>query len=196
MTTHKHRIIEASIAVKNRMLKEDDLLHKIDQVAVAVCNVYRSGNKVMLCGNGGSAADAQHIAAELGGRFQRERDPLPALALHTNSSFLTAVANDYSYEEIFSRAVEAHGQADDILIGISTSGSSANVLNALKTARGNRISTVGMTGRDAGKMQEHCDYLLPIPSEETPRIQEAHILVGHMICQQVEDELFPAQKND
>ena len=148
---------------------------------------------MLLCGNGGSAADAQHLAAELSGRFYYDRAPLPAEALHTNSSFTTAVANDYSFEDIYSRAVHASGRKGDILIGLSTSGNSENIIRALKTAREMGILTVGMTGETGGKMKPFCDYLINVPSDDTPRIQESHILIGHIICELVESSLFPQE---
>lgn len=143
-----------------------------------------------MCGNGGSAADAQHIAAEFSGRFYLDRDPLPAEALHTNTSFLTTVANDYSYEQVFSRMVKAVGRPGDVLIGISTSGNSNNVMLALKTARQKKMVTVGLTGQGGGKMKALCDYSFQVPSGDTPRIQESHILIGHIIAEIVEKELF------
>ncbi len=188
-------LIRESQEVKDRMLKDDSVIQTIDQIVVAICNAIRANNKILLCGNGGSAADAQHIAAELAGRFQRDRDPIPAIALHTNTSFLTAVANDYSYDVIFERALNGLGKSGDVLMGISTSGRSNNVLKALHSAREKHIVTIGLTGKDAGEMSPLCDYLIRVPSNDTPRIQEAHILIGHVICCLVEDELFPARKN-
>lgn len=147
----------------------------------------------MFCGNGGSAADAQHLAAELSGRFYYDRAPLPAEALHANSSYITAVANDYSFDDIYARAVQGSGRKGDILIGISTSGNSENIIRAMKVAREIGILTVGMTGETGGKMKEFCDYLINVPSTDTPRIQEAHILIGHIICELVESSLFPKE---
>jgi len=146
--------------------------------------------KVLFCGNGGSAADAQHIAAELSGRFYFDREPLFAEALHVNTSYLTAVANDYSYDEVFSRLVKAKGRAGDILIGISTSGNSKNVIKAIEVANEKGMITIGMTGKTGGKMKEICKYLINVPSTDTPRIQEAHIMIGHIICEIVEKVLF------
>ena len=190
------RIIESikqSIEVKQAILSSTQHLSEIRKVAVACISAYSRGNKVLLCGNGGSAADAQHIAAELSGRFYYDRPPLSAEALHTNSSFVTAVANDYSYEDIYSRAVQASGKKGDVLIGISTSGNSENIIRAMKTARGMGLQTIGFTGESGGKMLDVCDYLISVPSTDTPRIQEAHILIGHIICELVETALFPKE---
>lgn len=190
------RIIESirqSIEVKQAIISNSLLVSEIRKVSVACITAYSRGNKVLLCGNGGSAADAQHIAAEFSGRFYYDRAPLAAEALHTNTSFLTAVANDYSYEDVYSRALLASGKNGDVLIGLSTSGNSPNVLNALKTAKELGIVTIGFTGESGGKMKELCDYLINIPSTDTPRIQESHILVGHIICELVESALFPKE---
>jgi len=190
------RIIESikqSVEVKQKLLSSSVLISEIRKVSVACTSAYSRGNKVLLCGNGGSAADAQHLAAELSGRFYYDRAPLPAEALHTNSSFTTAVANDYSFEDIYSRAVHASGRKGDILIGLSTSGNSENIIRALKTAREMGILTVGMTGETGGKMKPFCDYLINVPSDDTPRIQESHILIGHIICELVESSLFPQE---
>jgi len=182
-----------SIKVKQAILSDEYLLVTISNVVDEIVNTFRKGGKVLLCGNGGSAADAQHIAAELSGRFYFDREPLFAEALHVNTSYLTAVANDYSYDEVFARLVKAKGKPRDILIGISTSGNSKNVLRAIEEANKIGMITVGMTGRTGGKMKDICKYLINIPSDDTPRIQEAHITVGHIICELVERELF---KND
>jgi D-sedoheptulose 7-phosphate isomerase len=144
------------------------------------------GGALLVCGNGGSAADAQHIAAELTGRFFRDRRPLPALALHGNTSSLTAIGNDYGYDEVFAREVGAHGREGDVLLALSTSGNSRNVLRAIETAREKRMLVVGLTGADGGKMRHLCDLCLRVPSESTPRIQECHILIGHTICELLE----------
>ena len=182
-----------SIKVKQAILSDEYLLVTISNVVDEIVNTFRKGGKVLLCGNGGSAADAQHIAAELSGRFYFDREPLFAEALHVNTSYMTAVANDYSYDEVFARLVKAKGKPRDILIGISTSGNSKNVLRAIEEANKIGMITVGMTGRTGGKMKDICKYLINIPSDDTPRIQEAHITVGHIICELVEKELF---KND
>jgi len=158
--------------------------------AALVANALRAGSKVLLCGNGGSAADAQHIAAELAGRLRIERPALPALALTVNPSVLTAVANDYGYEAVFARQVEALGRPGDVLIGISTSGASGNVVAALAAARSAGMRTVGLMGKAGGPMKEHCDVAILVPSSDTQRIQEVHIVVGHAICELVERGLF------
>jgi D-sedoheptulose 7-phosphate isomerase len=155
---------------------------------------FQNNKKVLLCGNGGSAADAQHIAAEFTGRFYLDREPLFAEALHVNTSFLTAVANDYSYDEVFSRMVKAMGREGDVLIGISTSGNSKNVIKAIETANERKMITVGFTGQGGGKMKPICKYLIEVPSTDTPRIQESHILMGHIIADIVEKELFGNKK--
>jgi D-sedoheptulose 7-phosphate isomerase len=190
------RIIESikqSIEVKQAILSNSALISEIRKISVACISAYSRGNKVMLCGNGGSAADAQHIAAELSGRFYYDRPPLPAEALHVNSSFVTAVSNDYSFQELYSRAVQGAGKKGDVLIGISTSGNSENILRALNTAREMGIQTVGLTGETGGKMVDYCDILVQVPSTDTPRIQEAHILIGHIVCELVETALFPKE---
>jgi len=182
--------VSESIQVKQRLLADDGLLDLIKNVAGECIAAYRRGNRVLLAGNGGSAADAQHIAAELVGRYAFERSALPAIALTTDSSMLTAIGNDYGYEEVFKRQLEANGRAGDVFIGISTSGKSSNILSALRRARELRINTVGLTGQDAVGMPQYCDYCLRVPSNSTPRIQEAHIMVGHIICSLVEEALF------
>lgn len=182
--------IEQSIKVKQQILHDRQLLQKIEDVVNACVNSYRNGGKVLFCGNGGSAADAQHLAAELSGRFYFDRDPLDAEALHVNSSFLTAVANDYSYDEVFARLVKGVGKKNDILIGLSTSGNSANIVKAFERAREMGITTVGLTGDTGGAMKTLSDYLINVPSTDTPRIQESHILIGHIICELIENQLF------
>jgi D-sedoheptulose 7-phosphate isomerase len=189
MNEIKRGILE-SIKVKQRILENPKLLSTISQVAQEIINAFKNDKKVLLCGNGGSAADAQHIADELSGRFYFDREPLFAEALHVNTSYLTAVANDYSYDEVFSRLVKAKGRAGDILIGISTSGNSKNVIKAIEVANEIGVITVGMTGETGGKMKDICKYPINVPSNDTPRIQEAHIMIGHIICEIVEKELF------
>jgi len=187
------RIISAikdSIAVKRKILEDKKLIEIISTVAEEIVNTFKNGGKVLFCGNGGSAADAQHIAAELSGKFYFDRQPLFAEALHVNTSYLTAVANDYSYDEVFSRLVKAKGRKGDILIGISTSGNSKNVIKAIEVANEIGMITVGMTGESGGRMKDICKYLINVPSNDTPRIQEAHIMIGHIICEIVEKELF------
>ena len=156
-------------------------------------NTLRNDGKVLFCGNGGSAADAQHLAAELSGRFYYDRPPLYAEALHVNTSYLTAVANDYSYDDIYARSIKSKGRKGDVLVGISTSGNSENILRAMKEAKARGMITVAMTGNGGGKMKEFCDYLLDMPSSSTPRIQEAHILVGHILCEIIEADIFPKE---
>ncbi len=188
-------VIQRSMDVKQQVLSNTELLLKLNSICDEMIAAFRRDNKVWLCGNGGSAADAQHIAAELSGKFYINRDPLFAEALHVNTSYLTAVANDYSYAEIFSRLVKAKARRGDILIGLSTSGNSENVLRALEMA--NRIGalTIGLTGQGGGKMKDHVKYLLDIPSKDTPRIQEVHILIGHILCEFVEREMFAESKS-
>ncbi len=189
----KNRIqqtIQESIKVKEKLLTDPFLVEKIEQVAQHCIAAFQKDKKLFFCGNGGSAADAQHLAAELSGRFYKERQPLYAEALHVNSSFLTAVANDYGYDDAYRRMVEAVGREGDVLIAISTSGNSQNILNAIAQAKNQGMTIVGMTGATGGKMKEACDVLLNIPSSDTPRIQEAHILVGHILCELIEEGLF------
>jgi len=183
-------IIENSINVKRRIIENKALLATILKVAEEIILAFKNDKKVLLCGNGGSAADAQHIAAELSGKFYFDREPLFAEALHVNTSYLTAVANDYSYDEVYSRLVKAKGRKGDILIGISTSGNSKNIIKAIELANNIGMITVGMTGETGGKMKDICKYLINVPSKDTPRIQEAHIMIGHIICEIVEKELF------
>lgn len=184
------KAIQNSIDVKTNILNDKDLLENIVSVAGIITNSFLNEGKVLLCGNGGSAADAQHIAAELSGRFYFDRKPLDAEALHVNSSHLTAVANDYSFDEIYARLVEAKGKKFDILIAISTSGNSPNVINAMKKGIEKGMYVVALTGKTGGKMKAHCDTLINVPSTDTPRIQEAHILIGHLLCEMVEENLF------
>lgn len=185
-----NNIIQSSIDTKQRLLDDVSMQGIIQSVATTCINTFKSGGKVLFCGNGGSAADAQHIAAELSGRFYTDRDPLYAEALHVNTSYLTAVANDYSFDVVYSRMVKACGKEGDILFGISTSGNSKNIISALQQAKELGMITVGMTGEGGGKMNTYCDYLLMSPSNDTPRIQETHILIGHIICQLIEEGLY------
>lgn len=185
------KTIEQSIEVKKRLLGDADFVSRIRQAATLLIETFRQGGKAFFCGNGGSAADAQHLAAELSGRFYYDRPPLAAEALHVNSSYLTAVANDYGYKYVFSREVGAFARQGDVLIGISTSGNSENILLAFDAAKEKGVKTIALTGESGGKMAECCDLLLNVPSQDTPRIQEAHIMIGHIICQIVEEELFP-----
>ena len=183
-------IIDASIKVKQVLLADEKMVSVIEDCVTVIVNTFNAGNKVLFCGNGGSAADAQHLAAEFSGRFYIDRDALPAEALHCNSSYLTAVGNDYSYDVIFSRLIKGLGKKGDVLIGLSTSGNSANIVKAFETAKEKEMITIGFTGTTGGRMKEISDYLLNVPSTDTPRIQESHILVGHIICQLVEERMF------
>ena len=183
----------SSIEAKTSLLNDPKLLYVTEQVIEAMVQCFQSGKRVYFCGNGGSAADAQHLAAELSGSFyNRNRPALPAEALHTNTSYLTAVANDFSYDHIYARLVQGMMQPGDMLIGMSTSGNSANIVQAFTTAKAKGVITVGMTGNKENAMQALSDYYLPMPSADTPRIQECHMLVGHTICQLVEAKLFGA----
>lgn len=184
------KAIKGSIETKSKLLESREFLLVIKEVSEKIITSFKNDKKVLLCGNGGSAADAQHIAAEFSGRFYIDREPLFAEALHTNTSFLTAVANDYSYDEVFSRMVKAMGREGDVLIGISTSGNSKNVVKAIETANNKKMITVGFTGQSGGKMKGICKYLIEVPSSDTPRIQESHILIGHIIAEIVEKEIF------
>ncbi len=184
------KLIKASLDTKQALLENEELILTIDSVVKMVVPAFNSGKKVHFCGNGGSAADAQHLAAEFSGRFYKNRRALPSEALHCNTSYLTAVANDYSYDVIYSRLVDGIMEKGDVLIGLSTSGNSKNIVKAFETARAKGIITVGMTGENGGEMRELSDYLINIPSSVTPRIQEAHILVGHIICELVEAAIF------
>lgn len=182
--------IRQSADIKYTIADNKEVLELIEEVAQLIIQTYRNNRKVLFCGNGGSAADAQHLAAELSGKFYIDRPPLFAEALHVNTSYLTAVANDYSFEEIYSRLVRAKGKASDVLIGISTSGNSKNIVRAIDTAREIGLITIGLTGENGGEMASRCDYLIKVPSKDIPRIQEVHILIGHIICELVEQELF------
>ena len=183
-------IIKKSIEVKQSILL-DNSLHKVIYNSIdVIVNAFENGNKVMFCGNGGSASDAQHLAAELSGRFYKDRKALPSDALHCNTSYLTAVANDYSYDVIYSRLVDGTMNSGDVLIGLSTSGNSKNIINAFKTAKEKGIITIALTGETGGDMGPLVDYLINIPNTDTPRIQEAHIMIGHIICELVESKLF------
>jgi D-sedoheptulose 7-phosphate isomerase len=183
-------IIQASIDTKQKLLYSDVLVKTINDIVEVITAAFKKGNHVYFCGNGGSAADAQHLAAEFSGRFYTDRKALPAEALHCNTSYLTAVANDYSFDVIYSRLIDGIGKEGDVLVGISTSGNSKNIINAFETASAKKMITVGFTGATGGKMKELSNHLINIPSTDTPRIQESHILVGHIICQLVEEQIF------
>lgn len=183
-------IIISSIKTKQDLLADETMIKTIEQCVDVITKAFKNGNKVLFCGNGGSAADAQHLAAEFSGRFYTDRDALPAEALHCNTSYLTAVANDYSYDVVYSRMIHGIGKPGDILVGLSTSGNSKNIVEAFRTAKLKNMITIGFTGDTGGIMKNTSDYLLNIPSNDTPRIQESHIMVGHIICQLVEEKYF------
>jgi D-sedoheptulose 7-phosphate isomerase len=183
--------IQESIEIKQRILSDPHLIEEIRDVANTCLEAFCNGNKVFFCGNGGSAADAQHLAAEFSGKFYLDRPPLPSEALHVNTSYLTAVANDYSFDEVYSRLLKGNGKEGDVLVALSTSGSSKNIIRALETAQDAGMITVGLTGETGGRMRALCDFLINVPSTDTPRIQECHILIGHIICEIVESNLFP-----
>ncbi len=189
---HVKKIIEESIEVKLSILKDEVWLKTIQEVVSRITQAFRDGNHVYFCGNGGSAADAQHLAAEFSGRFYKDRDALPAEALHCNTSYLTAVANDYSFDVIYARLIRGIGKKGDVLVGLSTSGNSVNIIKAFEVARERDMVTVGFTGYTGGALKVLSDYLFNVPSTNTPRIQESHILVGHIICELVEKEYFAA----
>ena len=182
--------IRKSYETKQAIYENEDLLNKIETVARKCIDLYRGDKKTILAGNGGSAADAQHIAAELVGRYGFDRPSLPSLALTTDTSNLTAIGNDYGYDQVFSRQLEGMGQKGDIFIGISTSGNSANIIRAFDSAKQKGIMTVALTGRDGGEMAKLADIALIVPSDSTPRIQESHILIGHILCDIIEKEIF------
>ena len=190
MQTTIKEAIKASIRAKHTLLEDQRLLQEIETVAQACIEVYQRDGKVLFCGNGGSAADAQHLAAELSGRFYFDRPPLFAEALHVNTSFVTAVGNDYSYEAIYERMVKAAGRSGDLLFAISTSGNSPNIILAAEKAQSLGLKVVAMTGETGGKLRGAADFLLNAPSNDTPRIQECHMLMGHTICQLIEASLF------
>ena len=182
--------IVSSISTKQVLLEDAELLSLIEQAAGMLFNAYETGHKTLLAGNGGSAADAQHIAGEFVSRFYFDRPGIPAISLTTDTSILTAISNDYGYEKVFARQIQAQGQQGDVFIGISTSGNSPNIIEALRACKEKGIKTIGFTGMGKGKMVEMCDICLEVPSLETPRIQESHILIGHILCYLVEDQLF------
>lgn len=187
------RRLQESILLKRVILEDQHILKTIENIVGVLVNVCCSKKNVFFCGNGGSASDAQHLAAELSGKYYIDRAPLSAEALHVNTSYLTAVANDYSYDEVYSRLIKAKAVSGDVLVAISTSGNSANILKALETANKIGVVTVGLTGKSGGGMKNLCKYLIRVPSSDTPRIQEAHITIGHIICDIVERELFGSE---
>lgn len=182
--------IRESIEAKQALLQDEVLLEALERLVDAVVNTYQNGGKVLFCGNGGSAADAQHLSAELSARFYLDRKPLYAEALHVNTSYLTATANDYDFTQIFARLVQAKGKPGDVLIGLSTSGNSPNIIEALKAGKEAGMITVGFTGQKPGQVDPFCEILLKVPNTDTPRIQECHLLLGHILCEQVEAALF------
>jgi len=183
-------LIKASISVKEQIISDGVMAPILEEVIQIITNTFQNGGAVYFCGNGGSAADAQHLAAEFSGRFYKDRKALPSEALHCNTSYLTAVAYDYSYDVIYSRLIEGIGRKGDVLIGLSTSGNSGNILKAFEMANSMGVITIGMTGAGGGKMKAISNYLIEVPSNTTPRIQESHILIGHIICELVEKNIF------
>lgn len=185
----KHAI-ESSVQTKQFILNDNLLVGRIEEAINRCVDSLRDGGKIWFAGNGGSAADAQHLAAELSGRFYIDRKPLPAEALHVNSSFLTAAANDYGYDKAYARLIEGCAHQGDVLVAISTSGNSTNIVEAAKTARSQGVYVIALTGESGGKLCKHCDLLLNVPSKDTPRIQECHVMIGHILCENIEKELF------
>lgn len=184
------QIIQASIATKEQILKDARLIDTIGKVADLVTSAFKNGNRVYFCGNGGSAADAQHLAAEFSGRFYTDRKALPAEALHCNTSYLTAVANDYGYDVVYARMIDGIGEKGDVLIGLSTSGNSENIIKAFEVAKKKEMINIAFTGKTGGKMKDLANHIINVPSKDTPRIQESHITIGHIICQIVEENFF------
>ncbi|HEY6953949.1 MAG TPA: D-sedoheptulose 7-phosphate isomerase [Flavisolibacter sp.] len=185
-------IIKASINVKQQVLENEELLSTVEAVVDKITSSLRNRGRIYFCGNGGSAADAQHLAAEFSGRFYTDRKALPAEALHCNTSYMTAVANDYSYDVVYARLIEGIANKGDVLVGLSTSGNSGNIVKAFEVAKDKGVITVGFTGLSGGAMKSLSDYLINIPTTDTPRIQESHIMIGHIICQLVEEKFFAA----
>ena len=183
-------IIQASIDTKLAILLDEKMIDAIQESVEKITTAFKNGNKILFCGNGGSAADAQHLAAEFSGRFYKDRDALPAEALHVNTSYMTAVANDYSFDVVYSRMIKGIGKKGDVLVALSTSGNSVNILKAIEMTKEKGMTSIGFTGESGGKMKKECDILLNVPSTDTPRIQESHILLGHIICQLVEEQYF------
>jgi D-sedoheptulose 7-phosphate isomerase len=185
-----HEVIQTAIKIQQSLAQDPSIEQKAQAAVDAMVMSLKHGGRILFCGNGGSAADAQHLAAEFSGRFYFDRAPLDAEALHVNTSFLTAVANDYHYDEIYARLIKAKGRSGDTLVGISTSGNSKNILNAFRVAKGMGITLIAMTGESGGQLAAECDILLNVPSKDTPRIQEAHILLGHYMAECVETMMF------
>ena len=184
------KILTDSINTKLRLVSDKEVTEAIEDVVDLCIIALRNGNSIYWCGNGGSAADAQHLAAELSGRFYFDRDPLPSDALHCNTSYLTAVGNDYGYDKVYSRLIKGLGKKGDVLIGLSTSGKSINIINAFSEANNMGMVTIGMTGKSGGEFNDICGRTIKVPSSDTPRIQECHITIGHIICEQIENSLF------
>ncbi|HPT32952.1 MAG TPA: D-sedoheptulose 7-phosphate isomerase [Prolixibacteraceae bacterium] len=182
--------LQECITIKQKVLSDQELLLRVEEAALLLTSSLKEGKKVLFCGNGGSAADAQHLAAELSGKFYLDRPPLPAEACHVNSSFVTAYSNDYSFARAFARYVEAFGQEGDVLVALSTSGNSENILEAIYSARSRGMTVIGFTGLSGGMMKDICDVLINIPSTDTPRIQELHITIGHILCEMTEKRIF------
>ena len=193
MSEQIKQVILDSIAVKQQLLNDETVIAKLDAISNMIVDAFRNGKKVLFCGNGGSAADAQHLAAEFSGRFYLDREALPAEALHVNTSYLTAIANDYSFEVAYARLVKGIGVAGDVLVGLSTSGNSPNIIEAFKAAKEKGMITIGFTGETGGQLKPLSDHLFNVPSKTTPRIQESHIMLGHIICQLVEERYFAAK---
>ncbi len=186
-------IIQASINVKHQVLQNDEMIETIVKVVDVITSSLQNGGRIYFCGNGGSAADAQHLAAEFSGRFYTDRKALPAEALHCNTSYMTAVANDYSFDVVYARLIDGIGNRGDVLVGLSTSGNSGNIVKAFEAAKEKELITVGFTGLSGGSMKSLSDFLFNVPSTDTPRIQESHIMIGHIICQLVEEKIFPVK---
>ncbi len=184
-------VFEQSVSVKQKIQNDVLILEQIQSASDLIIKAFSAGKKILFCGNGGSAADAQHLAAEFSGRFYYDRPPLDAEALHVNTSYLTAVGNDYSFDEVYSRIVKAKGSDGDVLFALSTSGNSPNILRAIESAKIKGMLIIGLSGENGGKMNGLCDILIKVPSTDTPRIQESHITIGHIICELVESALFP-----
>lgn len=186
--------IENSIRLRQEILSNEDMLNKINTIIDIIVNCYKENKKVLFCGNGGSFADCQHLAAELSGRFYFDRPPLEVVLLSSNFSYLTAVSNDYSYEDIFKREILSNGKDGDVLITLSTSGKSKNIINCINSIRKNNIKVISLLGNDGGEIKNISDLNLIIPSNDTARIQECHMMIGHIICEMVEETLFKTKK--
>lgn len=186
--------ISEHLLVMQELQKDGSLLEILSKAAAKIIDSFQGGNSVYFCGNGGSAADAQHLAAEFSGKFYIDRPVLPSEALHCNSSYMTAVSNDYSYDIVYARLISGIGRSGDVLVGLSTSGNSKNVIEAFNVCRGKGINTIALLGNGGGKMAKLADYCLIVPSNNTPRIQEMHIMLGHILCEIVESSIFGGQK--